>query len=89
MFEVTLEAAREAGLVGRRRVLDSTVLYDAVATMDTVTLIRSAIRGAVKVCEPWEEQQLRGSWPGMTITGRRGSLDISLVVYVRTAIIAA
>jgi hypothetical protein len=34
-----------AGLVGRRRVLDSTPLYDAVATMDTVTLIRSAVRG--------------------------------------------
>ncbi|MCA1693003.1 MAG: transposase, partial [Actinobacteria bacterium] len=32
VFEVGLEAAREAGLVGRRRVLDSTPLYDAVAT---------------------------------------------------------
>ena len=40
IFEVTLEAARQAGLVGRRRVLDSTALYDAVATMDTVMLIR-------------------------------------------------
>ncbi|HEX7266021.1 MAG TPA: hypothetical protein VF256_01195, partial [Streptosporangiaceae bacterium] len=38
-----------AGLVGRRRVLDSTPLYDAVATMDTVTLIRSALRGLLKV----------------------------------------
>src|SRR6476660_2253820 len=45
IFEVALTAAREAGLLGRRRVLDSTPLYDAVATMDTVTLIRSAIRG--------------------------------------------
>lgn len=45
VFEVALAAAREAGLVGRRRVLDSTPLYDAVSTMDTVTLIRSAIRG--------------------------------------------
>jgi hypothetical protein len=49
IFEVTLEAARAAGLVGRRRVLDSTPVYDAVATMDTVTLIRSAIRGLLKV----------------------------------------
>ena len=48
IFEVTLEAARQAGLTGRRRVLDSTPLYDAVATMDTVTLIRSAIRGLLK-----------------------------------------
>ena len=45
VFEVTLAAAVQAGLVGRRRVLDSTALFDAVATMDTVTLIRSAIRG--------------------------------------------
>jgi len=45
IFEVTLEVARQAGLVGVRRVLDSTPLYDAVATMDTVTLVRSAIRG--------------------------------------------
>jgi hypothetical protein len=49
IFEVTLEAARQAGLVGRKRVLDSTSLYDAVATMDTVTLIRSGIRGLFKV----------------------------------------
>ncbi len=45
IFEVTLEVGRQAGLVGRRRVLDSTPVYDAVATMDTVTLIRSAVRG--------------------------------------------
>jgi NADPH:quinone reductase-like Zn-dependent oxidoreductase len=37
-----LDAAAKAGLVGRKRVLDSTPLYDAVATMDTITLIRSA-----------------------------------------------
>lgn len=48
IFEVTLAAAKAAGLVGRKRVLDSTPLYDAVATMDTVTLIRSAIRGLLK-----------------------------------------
>src|SRR5688572_24203518 len=45
VFEVALAAAGQAGLLGRRRVLDSTPLYDAVATMDTVTLIRCAIRG--------------------------------------------
>ncbi|MGI5240166.1 IS1182 family transposase [Dactylosporangium sp. CA-139066] len=49
IFEVALAAARAAGLVGRRRVLDSTPLYDAVATMDTITLIRSAIRGLLTV----------------------------------------
>ena len=47
IFERTLEVARAAGLVGVRRVLDSTPLYDAVATMDTVSLVRSAIRGVL------------------------------------------
>src|SRR6266516_3856683 len=51
IFEVTLDAARKAGLVGRRRVLDSTPLYDAVATMDTVTLVRSAVRGLLRACD--------------------------------------
>ena len=51
IFGVTLEAAKAAGLVGRRRVLDSTPLYDAVATMDTVTLVRSAVRGLLKACD--------------------------------------
>jgi hypothetical protein len=60
IFEVTLEAAKAAGLVGRRRVLDSTPLYDAVATMDTVTLIRSAIRGLLKVADAELAVQLRG-----------------------------
>jgi hypothetical protein len=59
VFEVALTAAREAGLVGRRRVLDSTPLYDAVTTMDTVTLIRSAIRGLLGVADPALAQQLR------------------------------
>jgi len=45
IFEVTKGAARQAGLVGRRRVLDSTALYDAVTTMDTVSLLRSGVRG--------------------------------------------
>jgi Transposase DDE domain/Transposase domain (DUF772) len=61
IFEVGLQAAREAGLVGKRRVLDSTPLYDAVATMDTVTLIRSAIRGLLKVAPPALEEELRGA----------------------------
>jgi hypothetical protein len=45
LFRVTVDIARQAGMVGRRRVLDSTPIYDAVATQDTITLIRSAIRG--------------------------------------------
>ncbi len=60
IFEVVLECAKQAGLVGRRRVLDSTALYDAVATMDTVTLIRSAIRGLLGACDAELERELRG-----------------------------
>jgi hypothetical protein len=60
IFEAVLETARKAGLVGRRRVLDSTALYDAVATMDTVTLIRSAIRGLLGACHRVLEDELRG-----------------------------
>lgn len=52
IFQVALAAAGEAGLLGRRRVLDSTPLYDAVATMDTITLIRSAVRGLLKAAGP-------------------------------------
>jgi hypothetical protein len=59
IFEVTLAVARAAGLVGRRRVLDSTPLYDAVATMDTVTLIRSAIRGLLNAADVEWEIKLR------------------------------
>ena len=59
IFEVTLDVGRRAGLVGRRRVLDSTPIYDAVATMDTVTLVRSAIRGLLAACDAELEAQLR------------------------------
>lgn len=59
IFEVTLAAASAAGLVGAKRVLDSTPLYDAVATMDTITLIRSAIRGLLKVADAALAEQLR------------------------------
>ena len=59
VFETTLEVAKSAGLVGRRRVLDSTPLYDAVATMDTVTLVRSAIRGLLTVVDGGLAAELR------------------------------
>src|SRR4051812_5867504 len=60
IFEVVLGCAKQAGLVGRRRVLDSTALYDAVATMDTVTLVRSAIGGVLRACEAALEAEMRG-----------------------------
>jgi hypothetical protein len=45
--------------VGRKRVLDSTPLYDAVATQDTVTMIRSAIRGLLQVADAPLQRELR------------------------------
>jgi len=59
IFEVTLDAAREAGVVSAKRVLDSTPLYDAVATQDTVTMIRSAIRQLLAAADPGLEAELR------------------------------
>lgn len=45
LHEDTLTPARQAGVLkGRARVLDSTALYDAVATQDTVTQLRAAVR---------------------------------------------
>jgi hypothetical protein len=60
IFAVTVEAARQAGLVGVRRVLDSTPLYDAVATMDTVTLLGAAIRGVLRAADEPLAAELRG-----------------------------
>ena len=61
IFTAALGAAREAGLIGRKRVVDSTPLYDAVATMDTVTLIRSAIRGLLKAADGELQAELAGA----------------------------
>jgi DDE family transposase/transposase-like protein DUF772 len=61
IFNVTVQAAKQAGLVSAKRVLDSTPLYDAVATMDTVTLIRSAVRGLLQVADEELEAGLRAA----------------------------
>ncbi|MEV2218690.1 transposase, partial [Nocardia vinacea] len=60
IFDAVLDVARRAGLVGRKRVLDSTPLCDAVATMDTVTLLRSAVRGLLAAAGPGLALDLRG-----------------------------
>lgn len=50
LFEDTRAVATEAGLLGgRARVLDSTPVYDSVATQDTVTQLRSAIRKLLRI----------------------------------------
>ena len=59
IFETGLEVARQAGLIGRKRVMDSTALYDAVATQDTVTLIRSAIRALLRIVDEKLAEELR------------------------------
>jgi hypothetical protein len=69
IFEVTVAAARQAGLVGVRRVLDSTPLYDAVATMDTVTLLGAAIRGLLKAADEALAAELRAVLAGDDYAG--------------------
>lgn len=61
IFAASVDAASAAGLVGAKRVLDSTPLYDAVATMDTITLIRSALRGLLRVADGTLVAELRGA----------------------------
>ena len=52
LFEDTRGAAIESGLMGNRvRVLDSTPIYDSVATQDTVTQLRSAIRKLLRALD--------------------------------------
>jgi hypothetical protein len=52
LFEDTKAAAAEAGVMGNRvRVLDSTPIYDSVATQDTVTQLRSAIRKLLRALD--------------------------------------
>ena len=62
IFDAVIGAAREAGLVGRKRVLDSTALYDAVATQDTVTLVRSALVKLLDVVDAELAAQMRAAF---------------------------
>jgi len=52
LFDDVTVVARTAGLLrGRRRVIDSTPLYDSVSTQDTVTQLRAAIRKVLMVAD--------------------------------------
>jgi len=51
IFDVVLDAARAAGALSRRRVLDSAPIYDAVATQDTVTMLFGAVRRALAAAD--------------------------------------
>lgn len=52
--------AKQAGVVGHRRVVDSTGIADSVVTQDTVSLIRSAIRRCVGLLEEIGADKARG-----------------------------
>lgn len=60
VFRVTTKVAASAGLVGTRRVLDSAPLFDAVTTQDTVTMLRSGVRGMLRAVDGALEEELRG-----------------------------
>jgi len=59
IFWVTCALARQVGLVGVKRVLDSAPLEDAVTTQDTVTMLRGAIRGLLRACPPELKARVR------------------------------
>lgn len=59
IFEAVLDVAKKANLVGKKRIVDSTALYDAVATQDTVTLVRSAIVGVLRALDEETAKELR------------------------------
>lgn len=65
LFEDTRVVANQTGAMkGRARVLDSTPLYDSVATQDTVTQLRAAIRkllGVLAKTAPALAVKVRGS----------------------------
>jgi hypothetical protein len=77
IFRVTCQLARQVGLVGVKRVLDSAPLEDAVTTQDTVTMLRGAIRGC---CAP-ARRSSRPRWErhcgARTTTGRRASRPVT------------
>ena len=61
-LEDTKVVARQAGVMGNRvRVLDSTPIYDAVATQDTVTQLRAAIRKLLRTLDEPVAEQVRGA----------------------------
>jgi hypothetical protein len=59
LFEDVKAVAKAAGLLrGRNRVLDSTPVYDAVSTQDTVTQLRAVIRKVLMVADREGETEL-------------------------------
>jgi hypothetical protein len=62
LFDDVTVVARRAGLLrGRKRVIDSTPLYDSVSTQDTVTQLRAAIRKVLMMADRAGEAELAGA----------------------------
>lgn len=51
IVDAVVDVASTVGLVGRKRVLDYTPIYDAVAPQDAVSLMRSAIRQLLRAAD--------------------------------------
>jgi hypothetical protein len=51
LHERLIKVAKQAGVIGHRRVVDSTGIADSVVTSDTVSLIRSALRRCLGLLE--------------------------------------
>ena len=59
LHERLVGVAKTAGVIGHRRVVDSTGIADSVVTQDTVSLIRSAIRRCLGVLEEIAPERAR------------------------------
>jgi Transposase DDE domain/Transposase domain (DUF772) len=72
IFEAVRQVVEQTGVLKgrRRRVLDSTILEDAVATQDTITQLVAAIRRVRRLVPAVREVQLRAhdyDWPGKPV----------------------
>jgi IS5 family transposase len=68
IFEAVRQVVAATGVLGGmgRRVLDSTILEDSVATQDTVTQLVAAIRRV----RGWSQRPARSRWWPTTMSGR-------------------
>ena len=77
IFRVTCELARQVGLVGVKRVLDSAPLEDAVTTQDTVTMIRGRSGGCCGPARQRWRSRSGSCCSARTTTGRRASRPVT------------
>lgn len=73
-----IRVAKSAGVIGHRRVVDSTGIADSVVTQDTVSLIRSAIRRCLALLEELAPQKAQACRAGLARDdyGREGKPEI-------------